>query len=187
MNARSRLSEVILFFVTCGVLMSGCASSKGSISSISVPSDVAKLASYNELVIHVAVKDGATEQPKLIGEEAAERIKNHIINGIKKDAPVRFREINPGMPGAHALLSKVLITNYDEGNAFARFMLAGLGQMHIDADVSLSDPAATEPLAKYEVTKTFAWGGLYGASKTLIDIEEGFAKAVVEAILRKLQ
>lgn len=41
-------------------------------------------------------------------------------------------------------------------------LLSGLGQMHIDADVTLSDLATQEILAKYEVTKTFGWGGLYG-------------------------
>jgi hypothetical protein len=48
-------------------------------------------------------------------------------------------------------------------------MLAGLGQIHIDTDVILSDVGREEPFAVYAVTKTFAWGGLYGASTRITD------------------
>jgi hypothetical protein len=43
-------------------------------------------------------------------------------------------------------------------------MLAGLGQIHIDADVILREYEKNESLAKYEVKKTFAWGGIYGGA-----------------------
>lgn len=62
-------------------------------------------------------------------------------------------------------------------------MLAGLGAMHTDANVSLIDPTDGRTLSKYEVTKTFAWGGFYGAGTGIRDIEDGFAKAVVGAIV----
>lgn len=168
-----------------GVIVSGCAGSKGSVSAISAPTEAAKLANYSEVVIHVSMKEGATELPKLIGEEAAERIKHHIVAGVRREAGDRFKEINPQTPGSGALAAGVVITNYDEGNAFARFMLAGLGQMHIDGEVTLSDNDSKSPLGKYEVTKTFAWGAFYGASKTITDIEQPFAEAVVDAILKK--
>lgn len=176
---------VLWMVLILGVLVSGCAGSKGSVSAISAPADATKLAGYNELVVQVSMKDGATEQPKLIGEEAAERIKHHIVAGVKREAANRFKEVNPQTPGPGAMAAAVVITNYDEGNAFARFMLAGLGQMHIDGEVTLADNGSKAPLGKYEVTKTFAWGGFYGASKTITDIEQPFAEAVVDAILRK--
>ncbi len=62
------------------------------------------------------------------------------------------------------------MTRYDKGSAFARFMLAGLGQIHVDATVSLRDPARDVSLGEYEVNKTFAWGGIYGASTTIEDV-----------------
>ena len=74
------------------------------------------------------------------------------------------------------------IRKYEEGNAFARAMLAGLGKMHIDADVMLTDPVSNEQMAVYDVTKGFAWGGIYGAATGIRDIEDGFAKAVAAAI-----
>jgi hypothetical protein len=32
------------------------------------------------------------------------------------------------------------------------------------------------------VTKTFAWGGIYGAAKDIEDVEEGFAEAVAQIL-----
>jgi hypothetical protein len=71
-------------------------------------------------------------------------------------------------------------TTYDPGNAFARAMLAGLGQIHIAADVRLIDATTGNVTATYEVKKTFAWGGIYGGSTTIVDVEKGFAASVVD-------
>ncbi len=46
----------------------------------------------------------------------------------KDDAKVRI-EVGPEV--------ELLLTRYDKGNAFARAMLAGLGQIHIDGKVKL--------------------------------------------------
>lgn len=79
----------------------------------------------------------------------------------------------------------VLMTRYDKGSSVARFILAGLGQIHIDADVTLRDHDSGEVLATYEVTKTFAWGGLYGAVTEIDDVEVGFAKAVASGVAQQ--
>ena len=43
-------------------------------------------------------------------------------------------------PGAaQATLMKITITRYDKGSSFARFMLAGLGQIYIEGNVELLD------------------------------------------------
>lgn len=76
-----------------------------------------------------------------------------------------------------------MIKRYEEGNAFARAMLVGLGRMHIDADVALSNWETKESIVQYEVSKTFAWGGLYGGLTDIKDVEDGFAKAVAASIL----
>jgi len=70
------------------------------------------------------------------------------------------------------------------GNAFARAMLAGLGQIEIEADVFLID-AAGKTVAQYEVSKNFAFGGIYGASTSIEDVEVGFVKSVVEIVSEK--
>jgi hypothetical protein len=70
-------------------------------------------------------------------------------------------------------------TTFDPGNAFLRGMQAGLGQIHIAANVQLEDATSGKVTASYVVTKTFAWGGIYGATTTIQDVETGFAASVV--------
>jgi len=90
----------------------------------------------------------------------------------------------PGATGAQTAKVKLVLTEYDKGNAFARAMLAGLGQIKIDADVIFLDDATGQEIARYQVSKDFAFGGIYGASTRMEDVEEGFAKSVAE-ILKK--
>ena len=72
----------------------------------------------------------------------------------------------------------IVFTQYDEGNAAARFFLAGLGQIRIDADVSLLTPATGATVATYKVSKDFSFGGLYGGTTNIHDVEKGFARSV---------
>lgn len=77
---------------------------------------------------------------------------------------------------------EVLITRYDKGNVFARAMLAGLGQIHIDAKVSLFMMPEREKIAAFDIDKDFAWGGMYGGFTSIEDVEEGFTNGAAEAV-----
>jgi hypothetical protein len=79
-------------------------------------------------------------------------------------------------------LVQVTITRYQKGNAFARAMLAGLGQIHIDANVQILAKTNNQRLADFTLTKTFAWGGIYGASTSMEDIEKTFANGVAASL-----
>ena len=61
-------------------------------------------------------------------------------------------------------------------------MLAGLGQIHIDAGVKVVDAATNAVLSDFQIAKTFAWGGLYGASTSMADIERTFGDGVATAL-----
>jgi hypothetical protein len=80
---------------------------------------------------------------------------------------------------------KIIFTQYDKGNAVARFLLAGLGQIHMDADVIFIDGATGAQLGRYQVSKQFAFGGIYGGSTSIEDVEVGFAKSVAEILKTK--
>jgi uncharacterized protein DUF4410 len=80
---------------------------------------------------------------------------------------------------------KIIFTQYDKGSAVARFLLAGLGQIHIDADVIFIDGGTGTQLAKYQVQKQFAFGGIYGGATSVEDVEVGFAKSVAEILKTK--
>ena len=76
----------------------------------------------------------------------------------------------------------IAFTQYDEGNAAARFFPAGLGQIRMDADVSLLTPASGVTVATYKVSKDFSFGGLYGGTTNIHDVEKGFARSVAEIV-----
>jgi hypothetical protein len=76
----------------------------------------------------------------------------------------------------------VTITRYEKGDAFARAMLAGLGQIHVDGTIKVCVLPNHAQVGEFTVNKTFAWGGLYGASTTIEDAELGFAEGVVDAL-----
>jgi hypothetical protein len=80
---------------------------------------------------------------------------------------------------------KIVITRYDQGNAFARFMLAGLGQIHIEGDVIFTDAATGKQVGEYKVAKDFAFGGMYGGITNIEDVEKGFAKSVAQILETK--
>jgi hypothetical protein len=77
---------------------------------------------------------------------------------------------------------RVTLTRYQRGNAFARAMLAGLGQIHIDATVKVYAKPNDQKIADFVVAKTFAWGGIYGAATSMEDIERTFADGVAAAL-----
>lgn len=168
--------------ICVGFLLSGCASTKGSYNAVMTPKGEEQLAKYSNLQIEVNCRDDVS-----LTSADKERIQKLIVKNLATECPGRFKSVESQTPLPDTMHATVMIKKYDEGNAFARAMLAGLGQMHIEADVILSDPVTQEQLAKYDVTKTFAWGGMYGGFTGIKDIEDGFAKAVASAIAGKKQ
>ena len=158
-----------LIIVLLTSIVSGCASTGGSHKLLTAPLSSVQAAKYTDLMISVQPAPNV-----ILNQGDAYRMSKLIAEDVKYEAPSRFQGIN--FQG---------IKRYDEGSAFARFMLAGLGQIHIDADVTLSDLTTKDKLAQYEVTKTFAWGGIYGAATGIKDAEVGFCKAVADSILGK--
>ncbi len=74
------------------------------------------------------------------------------------------------------------LSRYDKGNAFARAMLAGLGQIHIEGKVAVFQMPEHTLVGEFQMTKTFAWGGIYGAATSMEDIENTFADGVAATI-----
>lgn len=166
--------------IALALFASGCATTKASYNALNPPKDEQKIAQYKTVMVELTCNNEVT-----ITQSDRERILAMVVKNIPEEAPGRFSAINPESPGESVLRAVVNITRYDEGNAFARAMLAGLGQMHIDANVSLSDFETKEALATYEVNKTFAWGGIYGGATRIQDLHDGFAKGIAAAIAGK--
>ncbi len=185
MRARSsRPWQVTLLFVTWGVLTlltTGCASTAATVQTTRPVQTLPALSRYQNLRLEVTKADDVY----VISSEM-QRITSRIIEAIWAKEPDRFSTINAKMPDDLVLPTlhvTVRLTRYDKGNASARGVLAGLGQIHIDATVILRDQVSDETLGEYEVTKTFAWGGIYGASTSIGDVEVGFAEGIASLLL----
>lgn len=156
------------------VTLSGCA------GSISKPTALMPITSEQAKTIQVAAvqADAAAGVPatRQDFEAISEKVKMYIEQG------------SPGVmtPAgtSDALTMKIHITRFDRGSAFGRAILIGLGQIHIDAVVTLEKADGTLA-GKYNVKKTFALGGIVGAVTRIEDVEEGFAKSVAEVVKTK--
>src|SRR4051812_29844136 len=170
MGATTRLSWMVLGLLLA--VFAGCASTAGSAKTVAgLPAN--ELARYTKVAfVASSAGDAAT-----MSSAHRERIVALVARKLQQRAPARFTDLAAATPDAETLKVTIAFTRYDEGNTFARLMLAGLGQIHIDADVALEDGARAALLARYEVTKTFAWGGIYGATTSILDVEDGFAEA----------
>jgi hypothetical protein len=72
---------------------------------------------------------------------------------------------------------KLLFTRYDRGAAAARLALIGLGQIHMEATVSIVDRDGNLS-GEYYVGKGLVLGGIAGGLISAKDVEEGLAKSV---------
>lgn len=108
---------------------------------------------------------------------------SHIAREVQVELASRYPDRLVAAGGSRrsgAVNVKLVITRFDKGDAIARAMLAGLGQIHIDGNVLLADVSTEKTVATFAVSKTFAWGGLYGATTSIDDVEAGFARSVAE-------
>jgi hypothetical protein len=167
-------------------IVSACASTPGSIKTVTPVADRTVLSKYDTLVIQAdAVPAAQCTSADL------SRITQLTKAKVEELAPGRFRTIavvgpgeatsaTGGMPYLNADLT---LTCYDRGDAAARFLMAGLGQMQITGELMLSEQPVDRPVGRYNIDKSFAWGGIYGATTDIEDIEAAFAEATAEAIL----
>lgn len=171
----------VLALALGALFASGCAGTAASVRPAGPGDKSTSLDRYRDLSLQVTRSDGIDASQTEI-----ERITRRIIEAVWAKQPDRFKEINsktPVDPAAPMLDVTVQLTRYEKGSPVARAMLAGLGRIHIDARVTLKDRASAETLATYEISKTFAWGGIYGATTGIEDVELGFAEGVAAVLL----
>ena len=125
-------------------------------------------------LIHVRVSSpAATKMVELDRTRLAEM----ITSGLDER-----RARNPANGEIRDATASVGITRDERGNAFARAMLAGLGQIHSDGTATATDANGGSPIAEFTIAMTFAWGGIYGGSTRIEDIEPAFADGVAPAL-----
>jgi hypothetical protein len=148
--------------------LGGCAS---SVPKAAVQQEIAiasRVSSTDTVAVTVTAADGV----EMLDIERA-RLAEKITRAIDSKKTLNARD---GAPRDYAV--EVLVSRYEKGNAFARAMLAGLGQIHLDGNVKLLELPARTPAGDFSLDKTFAWGGIYGSSTNIEGIEDTFALGV---------
>ena len=155
--------------------LTACASSGGGARAVEKSGDITRFKSLSiQTSVKKALKVTVADQERII----------QLVQGrIRERDGGRFANVGAAPNDPAALQVKIGLTRYEEGSGLARFMLMGLGQIRIDADVVLVDPATQAVLGTYVVTKTVAWGGIHGGATTIRDVEAGFADAVADILL----
>jgi type IV secretory pathway protease TraF len=149
----------------------------GCATSVSAPVAVQALSASAPLHISDISADAAPDVQ--VGEGDLGMITQKVRAYIQAEAPTVMSDA-----GASAYMMKIHVTRFERGNAFARAMLAGLGQIHIEGTIDLVD-ASGKKLAEYKVSKDFALGGIAGGTTTVDDVEDGFAKSIAEIVKQK--
>ncbi len=166
---------IFLFLIASFAGFYGCSTTAPTAQFSKPISDSHRLCANDDATIKLTVADGVPLQEN--GRLRLADMMTNAINLKKKNA-----QCNTTDKRAFILNSK--ITQYEEGSAFARFMLAGLGQIHIDGDFSLFlATSEKEPVAEFTLQKTFAWGGIHGGSTDIKDVEPAFVQGVADAIV----
>jgi hypothetical protein len=93
---------------------------------------------------------------------------------------------NAAAPSPRTMQVVLNISRYEKGNAFARAMLAGLGQIHLEGTISVYQMPDHVLLEDFDMQKTFAWGGIYGAATSIEQIEDTFTDGVAATVTGQL-
>ena len=168
----SRLSPVVSLFscLTAALFVAGCATSGGKPTYSKNLAPDARIISGDKVSAEVVAAG-----PKVVLTTAdKERFSQKIEVAIRSRAP-------QGSRSARSYRLVVALQRYERGSQFARMMLAGLGQMHIDATITVSSMPAKTTVGQFKIDKTFSWGGAVGGMSTIENVEDDFAKAVAEA------
>lgn len=175
-----RSIPTLMVLSALAVLAAGCASSSaGSAKPLIATAKPETAARYSKVALATSAQGDASKMT----DADRERIAALVVRKVKERAANRFADFAATTTDPETLHVTIAFTRYDEGNAFARFMLAGLGQIHIGAEVTLEDRTLQAVIGKFEVTRTFAWGGIYDGATGIKDVEDGFAETVAKVVL----
>lgn len=149
-------------------LLAGCASSVPKANITHEIAVNARVATGDSTQVRVDAAEGVNFLP-VDGERLSQKIQQKIDS--RKSA-------NHGLDTARNYEVDVHLTRYEKGNAFARAMLVGLGQIHLEGKIALYQLPDHTLVGEFDLAKTFAWGGIYGAATSMDDIENTYADGV---------
>ena len=102
---------------------------------------------------------------------------------IKQDIQNKLASSNFWNEERSGYTLKVVITKYSKGNAFARFMLIGLGQMHLHGTVELISGNPPKVIQSGTFKKDYVVGGIVGLTATMRnDVTSKLGQAIIESL-----
>jgi len=170
-SSERRLRTMVLL-AALSALGAGCASTPPEPKFAHAMVANSRIAASDTVDVVVDAADKVNVLP-VERERVAEKIKAKIDERKVKNAAA---------PSARAVQVTLHLTRYEKGNAFARAMLAGLGQIHLDGTVSVYQMPDHVLLEDFDLQKTFAWGGMYGAATSMETIEDTFADGIAATV-----
>jgi uncharacterized protein DUF4410 len=162
-NIPCRLS---LLLMVVGLV--GCASDAPSVRYTQRMRPEIRILQDDQAHVVISASPGVTISPY-----ERDRFAEQIVRAVRITAHGGART-----PSAYVI--EVQLTKYNKGSAAARFILAGLGQIHIVGNVSVYEGNVT--IAQFHIEKTFAFGGIYGGNTRIDDVEKGFAQGIANAV-----
>jgi len=152
--------------------LGGCASSPPQASFSTTPTPQTQIDANDTVTVTLEANSDV-----IIERHERVRLTDRILRQINTQ---KSEAVSGGEEKSYAV--DVVLSQYERGNAFARFMLAGLGQIHIDGSVTVYELPARTKVSAFEIEKTFAWGGFYGGSTGIDDVEPAFAEGIANAV-----
>jgi hypothetical protein len=172
MHCSQKLQTLGALGLLAAIGLSGCATSPAGARFTQKLSPAAVVRANDETAVMVTPGPGV-----LLESYELDRVNHRIQLKIEEK-----KSSKPAMGAPKNCEVDVTLTRYDKGSAFGRAMLAGFGQIHINALVKIYALPRREKTGEFTIKKTFAWGGLYGASTTIEDAEHGFAEGIANAL-----
>jgi hypothetical protein len=106
---------------------------------------------------------------------------------LKKQAQENINKVltgNADAPDAYQI--NIAINKYDPGNAFARSMLIGLGQMHLYGKIEILEGNPATVVCSGDIKKDYCVGGIAGGCATMQkDVITPVGKDIANAIGKK--
>jgi hypothetical protein len=116
--------------------------------------------------------------------EASCKMPSADISYLQGDIQQKVRKVLAGNPElSDAYKIKVTITRYDKGNAFARFMLIGLGQMYLYGTIEVKQGNPPVVIRSGKFKKNYCIGGISGGiARMEKDVLPKVGKAIADAV-----
>jgi len=107
---------------------------------------------------------------------------------MQRDIETAIRSVLRGdAAGEDVYTIKVVITKFEKGSAFARFILIGLGQMYLYGTVEVSTGEPPQIVRVGEFKKNYRVGGFIGGFAKMHDsLVNKVGKAIAEALQQRL-